>query len=231
MAWENPKLDPTKPFSGQLQTAGDWTVLDISNMIRSMLEDHNITEDFNVTGNALMSEATIQQQRAKRWLYLTGLANRGMKTVAAMNAGITNYTLMMWRRKCPIFTECEKIASSLFQERLQLEMYRRGVEGVTEPVIGGKNRDEIVCTVRKYSDKCLEMLGRIHMKEMQNGHQINIQNNNNGETETKVVTNNSDSFDFERLDPDQLNLVRQLALTQKKKNESVLEGEAKEIDG
>lgn len=59
--------------------------------------------------------------------------------------------------------EFKEICDQVLQERLdELEgaAFSRAVHGVEEPIIGGKDRDEVVTTVRRYSDSLTTFLLR-----------------------------------------------------------------------
>lgn len=49
------------------------------------------------------------------------------------------------------------IAKQEYRDVIAKEVYRRAVEGVQEPVIGGVFKDEVVIEVTKYSDRLLEL--------------------------------------------------------------------------
>jgi hypothetical protein len=153
--------------------------------------------------------------------YLRQLAVSGRHSYAAAVTGVSRSLINMNQRGDPIFAEAIKEAKCYFRDLLKQEMYRRGVEGFHEEVLGGKNRNQIF-KVKKYSDKMLELLAKIHMPEMQKAAavQVNVENNTTNVTEA--------TFNFKNLDADSLAMARKLLESQIPKDDDspkVIEGE------
>lgn len=94
--------------------------------------------------------------------YLENLAHSGRRVQSAKQAGTSRTTIMRWQQEYPDFdTACEE-ALEQYRESLQAEIYRRGVEGVDEPVF---YQGVHVGDVRKYSDALLILEAKRHMPE------------------------------------------------------------------
>jgi len=93
-------------------------------------------------------------------MYLFLLETTGMSGKSAVAAGVSQ-TAVSYRTNPnspgydPEFREAVADAKNLYNESIETEIYRRGVHGWKEPVFGGKDRDQIVGYVRKYSDQLL----------------------------------------------------------------------------
>lgn len=85
------------------------------------------------------------------------LAILGRFTHAARAVGVGNNTVRFHEKNNPDFNEKVIDAQQEYRDRIAAEVYRRAVEGWDEPIIGGKDKDKVVCLVRKYSDRLLEM--------------------------------------------------------------------------
>ena len=91
--------------------------------------------------------------------YLAHYAMTGRKCDSAHYAGVHYVTVLRWLEESEDFGQLQIEAHELWLNRLERGMYRRGVEGVLEPIVAGKD-PEIVTYVRKYSDKMLELMAR-----------------------------------------------------------------------
>jgi hypothetical protein len=138
---------------------------------------------------------------------------------SAAASGISRFTVNAYCRGDPVFNEAVEEARAYFRDLLAGELYRRGVEGFEEEVLGGKNRDKII-KIRKYSDRCLEMISKVHMKE--------LQKHDKGEMKTPeqpaTVVNNQ--FNFNQLNPEDLAMAKKLLENQTKTVEGEVVDEA-----
>ncbi len=89
--------------------------------------------------------------------FLGYYAATGRKAASAKAAGVSYSVVRHWEVTDDDFGELVVEAHQEWLESLEREAFRRGVEGVLEPIVAGKD-PEIVTYVRKYSDKLLEML-------------------------------------------------------------------------
>lgn len=105
-------------------------------------------------------------QRA-RDLFLEELARRGIVTDACQVAGIGRRTVYEWRDADPEFAQQWEDALERAIQVAEREAWRRGVEGVDEPVFGriGKDQDGEVGTIRKYSDTMLTLVLKANKPE------------------------------------------------------------------
>ncbi len=158
--------------------------------------------------------------REKR-IYLVKLATTGRKSLSSAHAGVTNTTVNVHKKQDAAFSAACEEATEYFRDILVGEMYRRGVEGFKQQVLGGKNRDQIFEVVT-YSDKMLDTLGKIHVAEMQKA--------NDGAVtvhETKIINN---QFDMANMPPEDLAMMKQLLINQQKRLEDTT-ADAEAIEG
>jgi len=64
------------------------------------------------------------------------------------------------RQRDPTFAVAWDEAVEAARADVEHEIYRRSTEGYEEPVFGGKYRETVVGTVRRYSDRLLELRAR-----------------------------------------------------------------------
>jgi hypothetical protein len=62
-----------------------------------------------------------------------------------------------YRRANPNFQDLCELALERYRSTFILEAQRRAVEGYEVPIIGGRNRDEVVAKERRFSDRLLEL--------------------------------------------------------------------------
>jgi len=161
----------------------------------------------------------INDAKKRRWL--EGYGHFGTKSEAHMYAGISNTTFYLWTDETyPVprypewtgkyydhdFTLAVPIAYVAFQDRVEGEMRRRGIEGWEEPVFGkGEGRDagtEVVGTIRRYSDRMLELLGKkVNPLFKDRPPEINV------DARTQSVHNHAPVFDAKALSSEQRKLL------------------------
>lgn len=69
------------------------------------------------------------------------------------------------RERDPHFAAQWDEAMEAAKADIEHEIYRRAQEGWEEPIFGGRHREKIVGTVRKYSDRLLELRARALLPE------------------------------------------------------------------
>lgn len=155
--------------------------------------------------------------------FLIKLATTGRMCQSAAAAGFSYRTIAHRIQHDEVFAASCEEAKRFFRDLLEGEMYRRGVEGFEEEVLGGKNRDQIF-KVKKYSDKMMDSLIRIHMPEMrrENAGSTTVIDNS-----TKVINN---QFDLESMPVEDLAMFKQLLINQQARIEDA-EADKKAIDG
>ena len=134
--------------------------------------------------------------------FLKAFAETGRLMPSAHSVGIARHTIYKHRKLDPVFNLAYDEAIATFRDNLEREMYRRGVEGWDEPIIGGRNRDQVVCTVKKYSDKMLSMLAIKHIPDMSPTNKTQIDHKVSG------TIGLEHTFDYSRLDEKQLEAMR-----------------------
>ena len=152
-------------------------------------------------------------------LYLRKLATTGRASYSAASAGVALSTINRHRAKDPVFDIACNEALEYFRDLLQGELIRRGVEGYEEEVLGGKNRDQVF-KLTKYSDKCLELVSKIHIAQI-NRDAVSLQVIDN--SQHNVVSN---SFDLSTMSAEDLTMFKKLVQNQALKAEE----EAKQLE-
>jgi hypothetical protein len=94
----------------------------------------------------------------KRDRFLTFFRERGLFMRACEASGVSPGTVRNHLNKDPEFKALYEDAKVAVTEHLEAEAWRRATEGVQKPIIGGKDRDEVVCHEQVYSDGLLTML-------------------------------------------------------------------------
>jgi len=101
--------------------------------------------------------------RRKR-VFLAELARHGIQYRAARAASpraSSRYgaiqTFVDERNRDPVFAAQWEEAMEAAKASVEHELYRRAQEGVEEPIFGGRHKEKIVGTVRRYSDRLLEL--------------------------------------------------------------------------
>lgn len=92
-------------------------------------------------------------------LKLHGIANRAAR--AASPRASSRYgaiqTFVDERNRDPEFARQWEEALQAAEASIEHEIYRRSQEGWEEPIYGGRHKEKIVGTVRRYSDRLLEL--------------------------------------------------------------------------
>lgn len=98
-----------------------------------------------------------------RWeVFLAEYAKFGLLGQAARAADVSPETIRKYRRDIPEFAEMFDQALADFRESLEKEVHRRAVEGWDEPVY---QKGELCGTIRRHSDRMLELLAKRHIAE------------------------------------------------------------------
>ncbi len=97
--------------------------------------------------------------------FLTELARHGIAMRAARAASPHTSTGALStfqdeRQRDTEFAEAWDDAVEAARADVEHEIYRRSTEGVEEPVYGGRYKETVVGTVRRYSDRLLELRAR-----------------------------------------------------------------------
>ncbi|RJX69294.1 hypothetical protein D6858_05360 [Tsuneonella suprasediminis] len=78
------------------------------------------------------------------------------------------------RERDPDFAAQWDEAMDAAEAAIEAEIYRRAQEGWDEPIFGGRHREKIVGTVRKYSDRLLELRARAMLPAYRETHGIAV---------------------------------------------------------
>lgn len=101
-------------------------------------------------------------------VFLDHYRENGLVYLSAELTGVASTTVNDAVRADPIFAEAFREAKQANTDMLVAEAKRRAYQGVDEPIVGGKDRDEIVTYKRVYSDRLLELLLRANREEFRN---------------------------------------------------------------
>ncbi len=97
--------------------------------------------------------------------FLEHYALSGQLTNSAAKVGVSRYWIYCCRKKDKAFALAVEEAKLIYCDILEEEIHRRAVKGVKTPIIGGRNRDEVVVWVQKYSDSLLALKAKRHIPE------------------------------------------------------------------
>jgi hypothetical protein len=137
-----------------------------------------------------------------RDVYLEALRTTGSYVRAAECAGINRRASLDLRDKDPGFREQCDEALYKYNEWLVEAARKRAVDGYTEPVVGGRNRDEIVAHKPVFSDRLMELLLKRHIPEFRDKSTV--------ETTGTVLNVHASLNDLSNLGPQARKLLRQL---------------------
>ncbi|MCH9664665.1 MAG: hypothetical protein K0U41_02315 [Gammaproteobacteria bacterium] len=142
--------------------------------------------------------------------FLKLFSSTGQYNKSALACGVSRQTILRHKKEDPVFAEAIVQAQLAFNERLEGEMFRRGVDGVEEPVYQGGAK---VGYIKRYSDKLLTELAKRHIPEMTPQQRV---------ATTATVTHTGDlkhEFNLGKLSKEERELARKL-----------LEGRASDAD-
>lgn len=78
------------------------------------------------------------------------------------------------RHRDPAFAASWAEALEVARADIEHEIYRRSTEGYEEPVFGGRYKEVVVGTVRRYSDRLLELRARALLPEYRDAAALNV---------------------------------------------------------
>ena len=107
--------------------------------------------------------------------FLEHVRKTGRKHEAAQVSGVSYDCIRVYINKnINEMADRTEAAMADYREAIEAEIHRRAIEGVPEPIIGGKDRDEIVTYVQRYSDRLLEFHAKRHIPEYRSAQQIDL---------------------------------------------------------
>lgn len=113
--------------------------------------------------------------RDARDRFLRMYEETGLMYKSARASGVSEETIRLYiRDNIEGFRDEFEYSRGLYRDSLEEEIHRRAVLGVSEPIIGGKDRDKIVTTVQKYSDRLLELHAKRHISEYRDKQSIDM---------------------------------------------------------
>jgi hypothetical protein len=125
----------------------------------------------------------------KKVAFLDAVAMHGTVQAAAAGAGVHRATHYRWLDNDPEYAAAFEEARETFRDQVRNEVKRRGIDGWDEPVIyqGQNPKDDKGrgVTVRKYSDRMLELLAKAVCPEFRD--KVAVTGEGGGPLEIKVV--------------------------------------------
>lgn len=102
---------------------------------------------------------------------VTAMAHTGRNGYTAMAAGVCPQTIANHMKDDENFAEAMQQALALWRDRLEMEVYNRAVVGWIEPVFGKAGQ---IGTIRRKSERLLELLIKRHMTEYRDKQSIDM---------------------------------------------------------
>lgn len=84
-------------------------------------------------------------------------ARSSLWSVAAEVAGVDQATVRSYLKTNPLFQEMVEDAKAIYRDKIVRAVHERAVEGIQEPLLGGRERNQVVGYKRVYSDRLLEL--------------------------------------------------------------------------
>lgn len=103
-----------------------------------------------------------------------GIVIRAARAASPGSAAGAMTTFKDARERDPEFAAAWEEALDFARAEIEHEIYRRSTEGYEEPVFGGKYRETVVGTVRKYSDRLLELRARALLPAYRDAAALNV---------------------------------------------------------
>lgn len=132
-----------------------------------------------------------------RAIFLERFAQTGVWYHSAHDAGLCGDTVRHYMKTDKSFAEEVERARQAYRELLENAAHRRAVHGVPRPIIGGRNKDQVVAIETVYSDGLLQFLMRANDREKY-GDQVKVDNTHRGGV-LVVSPNVTDSTSWEQM--------------------------------
>lgn len=116
--------------------------------------DGSVVTDLSLPGN--------------RELYLRTLERCGRHQDACVALGLEPGGSANLRAADPMFDHQCRVAIGMFASRVRRALVRRAIHGWQEPIVGGKDRDQIVAYKPCFSERLLELLAKSLDKDLRN---------------------------------------------------------------
>lgn len=98
----------------------------------------------------------------------------GQKTTAATAAGVSPSTLTHHLEEDPDFACSFEEALDFYRDEILAVVSDRALNGVLEPVIGGKNKDEVVAHIRRFETQLTMMHAKRYIPEFSERYQVEV---------------------------------------------------------
>ena len=108
--------------------------------------------------NRLTPKPPVSFTPALKELFLTNYEASGLLYFSAKLTGVSSSVIYDHMKTDPEFKERVGEAKERHTDTLIAEAQRRAVEGDPEPIIGGKDRDQVVTMVTRRSDRLMELM-------------------------------------------------------------------------
>ena len=105
---------------------------------------------------------TQEERQQAQEVFLASFQKYANLSVACNEAGIDLSTPYKWKKRYPAFAEKFAEAEQRSNDSIDMEIYRRAIEGWKEPMVSA---GQYVCDVTKYSDSMLTLLAKSRMKK------------------------------------------------------------------
>lgn len=134
-----------------------------------------------LVGNPQRVNYGMQLDASRKALFLRELSAHGVIARAARCASPGSDTGAMQtfrdaRAADAEFAAAWDAALEVARSNVEYELHRRSVEGWDEPVYGGRYREEVVGTVRRYSDRLLELRVKGLLPQYREGASVQLNN-------------------------------------------------------
>lgn len=103
-----------------------------------------------------------------------GIAMRAARAASPQSSAGALSTFKDERHRDTEFAVAWEEAVESARAEIEHEIYRRSTEGYDEPVYGGKYREQVVGTVRKYSNRLLELRARAMLPVYRDAAALNV---------------------------------------------------------
>lgn len=123
----------------------------------------------------------MQLDHQRKRLFLEELSAHGIVSRAARRASPTAQTGAVQtfrdaRAADPEFADAWDQALEHARAEVEYELHRRSVEGWDEPVYGGRYREQVIGTIRRYSDRLLELRVKGLLPQYREGARVELNN-------------------------------------------------------
>jgi len=113
--------------------------------------------------------------RDARNRFLETYARTGLVGLAVKASGVSGETVRIYTNEnLEGFADEYEEAKMAYRDTIEAEIHRRAISGWEEPLIGGKDRDQIVTYVTRYSDRLLEFHAKRHIADYREKTQLDL---------------------------------------------------------